>query len=135
MTENWSVPFFYVFWNILYDLQGGLMTEYQITSILLVGIGMLFIFLPLPLYFKKIKMNRWYGVRIPKSFKSEKNWYRINQYGAKWLIIWSIVPLFSGIMNLVFPFVVIRDIHLMLLIVMGPVIISLLQILIYAKKL
>jgi uncharacterized membrane protein len=111
------------------------MTEHQITSILLIGAGILFVILPLPLYFKKIKMNHWYGVRIPKSFKSEKNWYRINQYGAKWLIIWSIVPLLSGIMNLIFPFVVIRDIHLMLLIVMGPVIIALFQILIYAKKL
>ena len=47
----------------------------------------------IPLLRGKVKMNRWYGVRFKKSFVSEENWYKINRYGAKQLIIWSI-PLF-----------------------------------------
>jgi len=44
----------------------------------------------IPLVKQKIKMNRWYGIRIKKSFESEDNWYRINEYGGKQLIAWSI---------------------------------------------
>ncbi len=42
----------------------------------------------LPLVKRKIKMNGLYGIRIAKAFESEDNWYSINEYGGRQLIIW-----------------------------------------------
>lgn len=63
-----------------------------------IGIAVLTVALSIPLVMRKIKMNRFYGVRIPKSFSSDTNWYEINAYGGRQLIIWSILPLAAGIM-------------------------------------
>jgi len=65
-----------------------------------IGIAVLTIVLSIPLVMRKIKINRFYGVRIPKSFSSDTNWYEINAYGGRQLIIWSILPLAAGIMCL-----------------------------------
>lgn len=50
----------------------------------------------IPLVKHKIKMNHFYGIRIKKSFESENNWYKINEYGGKQFIIWSIPMIFTG---------------------------------------
>lgn len=71
-----------------------------ITNIL---VGLLIIILNIPLTKKKIKMNRWYGMRIPKSFESEENWYKINEYGGKIFIYWSIPIILIGIISLFLP--------------------------------
>ena len=47
-------------------------------SVILIFAGLLFLLLPAPLVWRKIPMNHLYGVRIPKSFESEKLWYQIN---------------------------------------------------------
>ena len=51
----------------------------------------------IPLVKCKIRMNPWYGVRIPKSFESEENWYKINAYGGKRMIVWALLPAVVGI--------------------------------------
>ncbi|HPQ45546.1 MAG TPA: SdpI family protein [Syntrophales bacterium] len=57
----------------------------------------------IPLVMRKIPMNHIYGVRFKKSYESEDNWYKINNYGGKQLIIWS-VPLFIiGILTFFLP--------------------------------
>lgn len=48
--------------------------------------GLLLIVVAIPLILGKVPMNRWYGIRIPKAFESEHNWYEINRYGGKWLV-------------------------------------------------
>jgi uncharacterized membrane protein len=53
-----------------------------VLGILLLGTGILVGGLSLPLLLGKVRMNGWYGVRIPKSFESEANWYALNRYGA-----------------------------------------------------
>jgi hypothetical protein len=70
---------------------------------MLVGLAVLFIALSIPLMKRKVKMNPWYGVRIPKSFESEENWYRINAYGGKRLIVWSSLPALVGIVAFFLP--------------------------------
>jgi len=55
------------------------------------GVSLVIILVSIPLLLGKIPMNRWYGVRFKAAFESDDNWYAINRYGAKWLIIWSIV--------------------------------------------
>ena len=57
------------------------------------SVAVLVILLSIPLYRGNVKMNRIYGARFKKSFASDGNWYKINRYGAKQLIAWSI-PLF-----------------------------------------
>lgn len=71
----------------------------------LINIGSAFLFtvLAIPLYKEKVKMNSLYGVKFPQSYKSDEKWYRINKYGAKRMIIWS-VPIFTaGIIILFLP--------------------------------
>jgi len=70
------------------------------TAITLIGLGVVIIAVSIPLYLNKIKMNRAYGFRIRKAFESEDNWYRINRYGAKALIYWSVVSIIMGIVCL-----------------------------------
>ena len=65
--------------------------------------AVLMILLAIPLLKRKIPMNRWYGARFKKSFESDENWYRINAYGAKQLIIWSIPLLIIGLVAIFLP--------------------------------
>lgn len=74
------------------------------TGIMNITLGLLIIAISLPLLKRKIPMNRWYEVRIRQSFTSEENWYRINEYGAQRLILWSLAIIFLGVMQLAPPF-------------------------------
>ena len=62
--------------------------------------AILFIAISIPLVLGKIPMNSFYGVRLKKSYDSEENWYKINKYGGKQLIIWSIPLFIIGIITL-----------------------------------
>ncbi len=57
----------------------------------------------IPLVMGKIPMNPIYGVRFKKSFESEENWYKINKYGGKQLIIWSIPLFMTGVLTFFLP--------------------------------
>jgi len=118
------------------------------TSGLILGLYCIFfaaliIGISIPLYLGKVKKNRWYGVRIPKAFTSDDNWYKINRYGGKRMIIWSIPLAVLGIATLFFPFAGHTDGHshmgIPLLLVYGHapmiVLIPIVEILIYARKL
>ena len=51
--------------------------------------GLLMFFLSLPLIFRKVPMNKLYGIRLKASFESEQRWYDINAYGGKQMALWS----------------------------------------------
>lgn len=59
--------------------------------------ALLIISVSIPMVNHKVKMNCLYGIRIKKSFESEDSWYKINEYGGKQLIIWSIPMILVGI--------------------------------------
>lgn len=44
----------------------------------------------LPLIQRRVKMNHWYGVRIPAAFASDEAWYDINRYGGRLLLRWGL---------------------------------------------
>jgi len=67
-----------------------------IVALLIVGIS-------IPLVMRRIPMNHIYGVRFKKSFESEDNWYTINSYGGKQLIIWSIPLFIIGVLTFFLP--------------------------------
>jgi hypothetical protein len=61
------------------------------------GIGLLTTAMAIPLILRKIPMNRYYGIRIPKAFKSDENWYDINAYGGKVLLVYGVFLTLFGI--------------------------------------
>ena len=44
----------------------------------------------IPLLLGKIPMNHWYGMRVSAAYRSNENWYRVNSWGARCFIAWSI---------------------------------------------
>ena len=54
------------------------------------GIGLVTVVLSIPLMLRKVAMNRWYGIRIPKAFISPHNWYELNAYGGGLLFLFGI---------------------------------------------
>lgn len=60
-------------------------------------VGILLIVISIPLVMRKVPMNKLYGVRLKKSFESDENWYKINAYGGKHLILWATVLVLIGI--------------------------------------
>lgn len=57
----------------------------------IIAISLLIVAFSIPLVRESVEMNRWYGIKIPKAYKSEENWYAINKYGGKVLIVLSVV--------------------------------------------
>jgi uncharacterized membrane protein len=49
------------------------------------AVGLLLCGVSIPLIQKKIKRNWFYGIRTPKTMKSDEVWYPANAYGGKWL--------------------------------------------------
>lgn len=68
-----------------------------------IATGVLLIAVARPLVQGKIKPNNWYGVRIPKSFESEANWYALNRFGGQRLIFWSRFIVAVGVAGLFLP--------------------------------
>ena len=74
-----------------------------IFSMVNIASGLVFILLSIPLITRKIPMNRLYGFRIQKALTSDENWYKINQYGGKQLLYWSILMVAIGVVCFLFP--------------------------------
>ncbi len=68
-----------------------------------ISIAALSIVISIPLATGKVSMNRTYGVRIKRAFESEENWYKINAYGGKQLILWSIPLILLGLATFFLP--------------------------------
>lgn len=61
------------------------------------GIGLVTIAISIPLVLRKVPMNRLYGIRVPKAFKSDANWYDINAYGGKLFLAFGLFLVIFGI--------------------------------------
>lgn len=57
----------------------------------------------LPLIRRKVRMNRWYGIRIRQAFVSDARWYEINEYGARLQARWSWLITVAGFIGFVVP--------------------------------
>lgn len=66
--------------------------------------GLLVIAISLPLVRGNISMNQYYGIRFGKSSTSEENWRKINAYGGKQFILWSIPLILFGVTTFFLPF-------------------------------
>ncbi|MEM9017250.1 MAG: SdpI family protein [Verrucomicrobiota bacterium] len=60
-------------------------------------IGITSILVGIPLWRRRVPMNRTYGIRMGKAFDSDEAWYAINEHGGKRLVIYGIPVLIAGI--------------------------------------
>ncbi|WP_078394778.1 SdpI family protein [Shouchella patagoniensis] len=65
-------------------------------------LGLLVCLLGIPLYYKKVKPNHFYGMTF-KGTVSEKEWYAINHYGGKKLIQYGMILFPTGLIPLLTP--------------------------------
>lgn len=70
---------------------------------LITTVGLITISLSLPLIYRKVPMNAFYGVRIPASLASERRWYEINAFGGRLLAKWSVLIIISGLTGFFLP--------------------------------
>lgn len=63
------------------------------------GLGFVTTAVSIPLVLRAVPMNRWYGIRIPKAFKSDRLWYDINAYGGKLLLVYGVLLVIFGIVG------------------------------------
>ncbi|MEI7637865.1 MAG: SdpI family protein [Syntrophus sp. (in: bacteria)] len=77
-----------------------MLTINEKTFITLIVLGIVIILISIPLYLGRVKMNGVYGFRIRKAFESDQNWYLINRYGARALMLWGMVLMAAGIICL-----------------------------------
>ena len=61
--------------------------EARLVGLVIALAGVVVVGVSIPLILRRIPMNGFYGVRIPKSFVSDDNWYAINAYGGRFLAL------------------------------------------------
>ncbi|HEY1786910.1 MAG TPA: DUF1648 domain-containing protein [Verrucomicrobiae bacterium] len=74
-----------------------------IGAIAILSVGLVMFCISLPLAYRKVSMNSFYGIRIPAAFESEQRWYDINAYGGRQLAAWSWFIITAGIVGLFLP--------------------------------
>ena len=72
-------------------------------AILILLSGVLILLVSLPLVYRKVPMNHFYGVRIRACFESDQRWYDINAYGGRLMAIGSLPIMAAGIAGLFLP--------------------------------
>lgn len=104
-------------------------------GIMHIFLAFIFICISIPLVRGDVSMNKLYGIRFKKAYESEENWYKINKYGGRQLIIWSIPLGLFGIISFFLPFKENPLLHIIAVlapfIILVPVFISYM----YARKL
>lgn len=84
-------------------------------------------------------MNKLYGFRLAKSFTSDENWFKINQYGGQQLILWSLAMMAAGIAYLFMPGLNNPSETFKALLAVGPMVvfttIAVIKTILYAKAL
>ena len=70
---------------------------YIIIGISFVFSALVMVLVSVPLIRERVAMNKTYGVRIPKAFESEANWYTINKRGGRLLASCSIGVALAGV--------------------------------------
>lgn len=68
-------------------------------AFVLCGIGLVTTVLSIPLVLRKVPRNGVYGVRIPKAFESDGNWYEINAYGGRLLLGYGLFLVAFGLLG------------------------------------
>jgi hypothetical protein len=68
-----------------------------------VGVGLAIFLSSIPLVRRRVPMNHWYGVRIPAAFRSDKDWFAVNEYGGRALMKFATLIIFTSLIGLFVP--------------------------------
>ena len=66
-------------------------------------VGLLCLGLAIPLARGRVRRNLLYGVRFAESLRSDEEWFEINRYGGRRMIVWSLPLIAVGIAALFLP--------------------------------
>ena len=77
--------------------------DQMIVTSVIFGAGVITLLVCLPLIYRKIPMNRFYGIRIPEAFTSDHRWYEVNAYGGRQLAWSACVIIVVGLVGFVVP--------------------------------
>jgi len=69
--------------------------QFTFAGVILVT-GLVIFMTALPLIYRKIPMNYFYGIRLREAFRSTERWYEINEYGGRLLARWSVPIILAG---------------------------------------
>jgi hypothetical protein len=72
-------------------------------AITILAAGLMMVLISLPLVYRKVPMNQYYGIRIEASFESEQRWYEINAYGGRQMAKWSCLIIATGLLGFFVP--------------------------------
>lgn len=105
-------------------------------ALVILSAGLIILIVSLPLIYRKVPMNPFYGIRIPAAFESNQRWYDINAYGGRQMAGWSSLIIASGAVGFVIP----NDEALVYMVLCGAavlvaVLIPLLQVLRWSRHL
>lgn len=101
-----------------------------------IAFGIFLIAICIPLKNRKVGMNGAYGVRIPKSFESEENWYELNAYFGKRTVWWGAAMVLFAAASTLLPFW--DDTTFIMLFSFSPllfIMVPVVQTLLYARRL
>lgn len=65
--------------------------------------GILFSVLAIPLIRRKVRMNSWYGIRIPKTMQSESVWFEVNAIMGRFLFTFGLLIAVVALYYIRFP--------------------------------
>jgi hypothetical protein len=71
-----------------------------VVALVILSSGLLAFLLSLPLVYRKVPMNHWYGFRIEEAFESKQRWYDINAFGGRQMAAWSWLIIATGTVGL-----------------------------------
>jgi SdpI/YfhL protein family len=69
----------------------------------ILSVGLVTLLVSLPLIYRKVPMNAFYGIRIRASFQSKQRWYDINAQGGKLFAKWSALIIVAGLIGFIVP--------------------------------
>jgi len=72
------------------------MLSFVATSLLLIGLS-------IPMLLRRVKPNRWYGFRTPKTLSNDKIWYESNGYSGKRLLVFSTIHTITSLVLYLIP--------------------------------
>jgi uncharacterized membrane protein len=72
-------------------------------ALVTLSVGVLVYLVSLPLVYRKVPMNYFYGFRIPAAFESDERWYEINAYGGRQMAAWSWLIVAAGVVGFFMP--------------------------------
>lgn len=68
----------------------------DVVSTAAIAAGLVTALLGVPLLYRRVPPNRWYGVRTPATLRSKSRWYRVNTYGGRRLLLAGLAAILAG---------------------------------------